>query len=266
MLAACAGLTAATPLTRQTEFKKPFVLDIGKCDKNTEECQGTFKYCRYELYRFEESFKDPAECLASREPGPMPLKLFWQPGKSTLKNCGPGDGASTKRNSEPCVGTLEYCQKGHYTAYDESFGSADECIASRQDPALKPFLVGAKNDFGKCGYDLHRQKGHSEPCVGTTRYCARGYWREYKEEQYANEEGCLIARSPPFGTAKPFNTKSQLSLDDSSPSLTFTYATSQSSSDNWIGIWPEDDTQAPTWGSITWDYARESSGSLQLTP
>ncbi|KAM3557711.1 hypothetical protein MY1884_004369 [Beauveria asiatica] len=62
------------------------------------------------------------------------------------------------------------------------------------------------------------------------------------------------------------NTKGQLSLDGSSPPLTFKYATSQSSSDNWIGIWPEDDTQAPTWGSITWDYARESSGSLQLTP
>ncbi|PMB67693.1 putative endo-1,3(4)-beta-glucanase [Beauveria bassiana] len=63
------------------------------------------------------------------------------------------------------------------------------------------------------------------------------------------------------------DTKDQLSLDSSSSSaLTFKYATSQSSSDNWIGIWPEDDKQAPTWGSITWDYAKESSGSLTLTP
>ncbi|KAM3501336.1 hypothetical protein MY10362_005625 [Beauveria mimosiformis] len=63
------------------------------------------------------------------------------------------------------------------------------------------------------------------------------------------------------------NTKSQLSLDSSSSSaLTFKYATSQSSSDNWIGVWPEDDTQAPTWGSTTWKYAKESSGSLKLTP
>ncbi|KAM3429226.1 hypothetical protein MY4824_008373 [Beauveria thailandica] len=63
------------------------------------------------------------------------------------------------------------------------------------------------------------------------------------------------------------DTKGQLSLDSSSSSaLTFKYATSQSSSDNWIGIWPEDDTQAPTWGSTTWDYAKESSGSLKLTP
>ncbi|KAM3462442.1 hypothetical protein MY5147_009822, partial [Beauveria neobassiana] len=58
----------------------------------------------------------------------------------------------------------------------------------------------------------------------------------------------------------------QLSLDGSSPPLTFKYATSQPSSDNWIGIWPEDNTQAPTWGSTTWDYAKESLGSLQLTP
>ncbi|KAF1731227.1 putative endo-1,3(4)-beta-glucanase [Beauveria bassiana] len=63
------------------------------------------------------------------------------------------------------------------------------------------------------------------------------------------------------------DTKGQLSLDSSSSSaLTFKYATSQSSSDNWIGIWPEDDTQAPTWGSTTWDYAKESSGSLTLAP
>ncbi|KAM3463279.1 hypothetical protein MY5147_009691 [Beauveria neobassiana] len=62
------------------------------------------------------------------------------------------------------------------------------------------------------------------------------------------------------------NTKGQLSLDGSSPSLTFKYATKKSASDNWIGIWPEDDTQAPTWGSTSWDYAKESSGSLLLTP
>ncbi|EJP66260.1 Concanavalin A-like lectin/glucanase [Beauveria bassiana ARSEF 2860] len=63
------------------------------------------------------------------------------------------------------------------------------------------------------------------------------------------------------------DTKGQLSLDSSSSSaLTFKYATSQSSSDNWIGIWPEDDTQAPTWGSTTWDYAKESSGISTLAP
>ncbi|KAK8142322.1 hypothetical protein G3M48_008991 [Beauveria asiatica] len=203
MLVAGAGLTAATPLIRHTEYKKPFVFDIGKCDKNTEDCQGTFKYCRDHLYQFVESFEDPAECLASREPGPMPLKPFWQSDKRTLTNCGLGDGGSTKRNSEPCVGTIEYCQKGHYTAHHESFGSADECVASRQDPALRPFIVGASaNNFGRCGYWPNRQKKHSEPCVGTTRYCARGYWREYNEEQYVNEKECLEARNPQFAPAK----------------------------------------------------------------
>ncbi|KAM0665970.1 hypothetical protein ACQRIU_005314 [Beauveria bassiana] len=63
------------------------------------------------------------------------------------------------------------------------------------------------------------------------------------------------------------DTEGQLSLSSSSSSaLTFNYATSQSSSDNWIGIWPEDDTQAPTWGSTTWDYAKASSGTLTLAP
>ncbi|KAM3542855.1 hypothetical protein ARSEF1564_004236 [Beauveria bassiana] len=62
------------------------------------------------------------------------------------------------------------------------------------------------------------------------------------------------------------NTPGQLLLDSCSPSLTFKYATSQSSSDNWIGVWPEDDAQAPTWGSAAWDYAKESSGFLRIAP
>ncbi|EJP61245.1 Concanavalin A-like lectin/glucanase [Beauveria bassiana ARSEF 2860] len=62
------------------------------------------------------------------------------------------------------------------------------------------------------------------------------------------------------------DTQSQLSLDGSSPSFTFDYATSQSSSDNWIGIWPEDDTQAPQSGSVAWEYVTQSSGSIRVTP
>ncbi|KAM3428743.1 hypothetical protein MY4824_008654 [Beauveria thailandica] len=61
-------------------------------------------------------------------------------------------------------------------------------------------------------------------------------------------------------------TQGQLLLDPNGPSFTFDYATSQPSSDNWIGVWPEDDTQAPTWGSITWDYAKENSGSIRIPP
>ncbi|KAM3547483.1 hypothetical protein ARSEF4850_010000 [Beauveria asiatica] len=62
------------------------------------------------------------------------------------------------------------------------------------------------------------------------------------------------------------NTQGQLSLDGNGPLFTFSYTTSQPSSENWIGIWPEGNTQAPTWGSTTWDYAKDSSGSLQITP
>ncbi|KAM3502187.1 hypothetical protein MY11210_009144 [Beauveria gryllotalpidicola] len=61
-------------------------------------------------------------------------------------------------------------------------------------------------------------------------------------------------------------TQGQLLLDPNGPSFTFNYATSQPSSDNWIGVWPEDDTQAPTWGSITWNYAKENSGSIRIPP
>ncbi|PMB63481.1 hypothetical protein BM221_010702 [Beauveria bassiana] len=58
----------------------------------------------------------------------------------------------------------------------------------------------------------------------------------------------------------------RLSLDSRSPLLTFEYGTSQPSRNNWIGVWPKDDAQAPTWGSAAWDYAQESSGSLRITP
>ncbi|KAM3548281.1 hypothetical protein ARSEF4850_009503, partial [Beauveria asiatica] len=61
-------------------------------------------------------------------------------------------------------------------------------------------------------------------------------------------------------------TQGQLLLDPNSPSFTFNYTTSQPSSDNWIGVWPEDDTQAPIWGSITWDYVKENSGTIQIPP
>ncbi|KAM3521142.1 hypothetical protein MY4038_009166 [Beauveria bassiana] len=76
----------------------------------------------------------------------------------------------------------------------------------------------------------------------------------------------VLASLPSFDYSPAPNTQDQLSLDPNGPLLTFDYATSQPSSDNWIGIWPEDDTQAPTWGSTTWDYAKENAGSLQLTP
>ncbi|KAM3431128.1 hypothetical protein NHJ13734_007427 [Beauveria thailandica] len=49
-------------------------------------------------------------------------------------------------------------------------------------------------------------------------------------------------------------TQSQLILDPNGPSFTFDYATTQPSNDNWIR------------GSITWDYAKENSGSIRIPP
>ncbi|OAA52132.1 Concanavalin A-like lectin/glucanase [Cordyceps fumosorosea ARSEF 2679] len=60
--------------------------------------------------------------------------------------------------------------------------------------------------------------------------------------------------------------QNQLSLDGSSPSFTFNYATSQASGDNWIGIWPAGDAKAPQSGSSAWAYASKSSGSVLITP
>ncbi|KAM3427707.1 hypothetical protein NHJ13734_008889 [Beauveria thailandica] len=86
--------------------------------------------------------------------------------------CGLGDGGSTKRNLEPCVGTIEYCQKGHYTAYHESFGSADECVRVLAKQAEE--TLGAV-----CGHD-------SVLCQGILE----------------GEKECLKARNPQFAPAK----------------------------------------------------------------
>ncbi|KAK8142588.1 hypothetical protein G3M48_008534 [Beauveria asiatica] len=271
IMAAGAGLAAATPLrVRQTESKRPFVQpaddnDLAKCGnvlflKNTEymseECAGTLEYCQKGYYaKFDESFGSAEECVASREPAPLkpfkqpddsvqscgnpsfrgnteykseacvgtlnycqkgyytqfkesfssakecvasrepaPLKPFKQPDNSinSVKSCG-----NTKGESEACVGTLEYCQKGYYAQFNESFGSAEECVASRESALLKPFKQ-PDNSVDSCGIPSFRgnTQGHSEPCVGTVMYCSKGYWAEYKEESFASEEECLKARNP----------------------------------------------------------------------
>ncbi|KGQ03321.1 hypothetical protein BBAD15_g11448 [Beauveria bassiana D1-5] len=124
------------------------------------------------------------------------------------------------------------------------------------------FLDG--KNIGKCVWDrtpkvqqLHKP-GLGEYCTLEPNNCANGLVCE----SLLFLDGKNIGKCVWNRTQKD----QQLSLDGSSPPLTFKYATSQPSSDNWIGIWPEDNTQAPTWGSTTWDYAKESLGSLQLTP
>lgn len=223
MMTAAAGLAAATSLrVRQTESKRPFVQPAEKRDPvkcgyslfggntqdKSEACVGTLKYCQKGFYaQFDERFGSAEECVASRQPAPpAPLLPFKQPDNAT-KSCGNAlvDG-NTRDKSETCVGTLNYCQKGFYAQFGESFGSAEECVGSRQDPSLKPFLSGTnRSNASACGASLFggNKMGHSEPCVGTIMYCSKGYWAEYKEESFASEEECLKARNPEFAAPKP---------------------------------------------------------------
>ncbi|KAM3518027.1 hypothetical protein MY4038_010198 [Beauveria bassiana] len=164
--------------------------------------------------------------------------------------------------------------------------------ASSQDTKPKaklPWVDRDTIDF-KCRETYYRMFGASpasgetvnEVC-GTETFCKAfdlpnwsGMLRKLAENYgFANTQACfdahdseptVDAQEAPKDQSEPSAKLPWIEYDKSSPSLTFKYATSQSSSDNWIGIWPEDDTQAPTWGSTTWDYAKESSGSLQLTP
>ncbi|KAM3458689.1 hypothetical protein MY3296_000447 [Beauveria thailandica] len=220
IMAAGAGLAAATPLhVRQTESKRPFVQpadhnDIGKCGDlhdplvggntkdESEACVGTLNYCQKGYYaKFNESFGSAKECVASREPAPpAPLKPFKKPDDSN-ESCD-----NTVYKSEACVGTLNYCQNGYYEQFNESFGSAEECVGSRRNPSLKPFFSRAKQyDLSACGSPTLRgnTQRHSEPCVGTVMYCSKGYWAEYKEEYFASEEECLKSRDREFAPPKP---------------------------------------------------------------
>ncbi|KAM3516826.1 hypothetical protein NHJ13051_009543 [Beauveria bassiana] len=156
--------------------------------------------------------------------------------------------------------------------------------AASQDTKPKaklPWVDRDTIDF-KCRETYQRMFGASpasgetvnEVC-GTENFCKAFDLPDWSDELkklaeiygFANTQACFDAHdSEPKDQSEPSAKLPWIEYDKSSPSLTFKYATSQSSSDNWIGIWPEDDTQAPTWGSTTWDYAKESSGSLQLTP
>ncbi|KAJ6782328.1 hypothetical protein PWT90_07800 [Aphanocladium album] len=60
--------------------------------------------------------------------------------------------------------------------------------------------------------------------------------------------------------------QSKLLLDGSGSLFTFNYETSRPSGDNWIGIWADNDAQAPQSSSTAWAYADKSSGSVRVTP
>ncbi|KAM3496990.1 hypothetical protein MY10362_009641 [Beauveria mimosiformis] len=88
---------------------------------------------------------------------------------------------------------------------------------------------------------------------------------KYKAYLLSNDR-TVLASLPSFDYNPTSNTQDQLSLDGSGPSLTFDYATSQPSSDNWIGVWPDSDAQAPQSGSVAWEYVTQSSGSIHIPP
>ncbi|KAM0742193.1 hypothetical protein ACQRIT_002370 [Beauveria bassiana] len=182
------------------------------------------------------------------------------------------------------------------------FASTQACFdAHEQKPAASsrdtkpkaklPWVDRDTIDYGKCMETYRRLFEASPPSgetvnkvCGTENFCEAFNPADLSEKEYkklaeiygfASTQACfdahdseptVDAQEAPKDQSEPSAKLPWVEYDKSSPSLTFKYATSQSSSDNWIGIWPEDDTQAPTWGSTTWDYAKESSGSLQLTP
>ncbi|PQK14416.1 hypothetical protein BB8028_0004g13460 [Beauveria bassiana] len=191
-------------------------------------------------------------------------------------------------------------QKDELKKLTEIYGFANHqaCFnAHEQKPAASsqgtkpksklPWVNRDTIDIGKCLDTLGRMSPPSGETInqvcGTKNFCEKfnpADWSKQKDELkklteiygFANHQACFDAHAAassqeaPKDQSEPSAKLPWVEYDKSSPSLTFKYATSQSSSDNWIGIWPEDDTQAPTWGSTTWDYAKESSGSLQLTP
>lgn len=154
LISALATASLAGPIeTRQS--KKPFIEPIyddfwDKCDniytsgqgkppRNSEACQGTRDYCTRKLYEaMGEHFESPKACIDS--PGPPPFK---EPAamEKKVEFCGTDSkfaGDAWRATSEPCLGTVEYCNKKHYEDTAETYETSDQCIAVRQKTNPEP--------------------------------------------------------------------------------------------------------------------------------
>lgn len=77
----------------------------------------------------------------------------------------------------------------------------------RQTESKRPFVQPAEdNDFGKCGNPLFggNTLNKSEACVGTLKYCQKGYYAQ-SGESFGSAEACVASREPaPPAPLKPF--------------------------------------------------------------
>ncbi|KAM3519298.1 hypothetical protein MY4038_009820 [Beauveria bassiana] len=64
---------------------------------------------------------------------------FVRPAKGSSDACGVALIINRpERHSEACVGTRRYCRERFYAEFGESFGSAQECLDSREQPSQRP--------------------------------------------------------------------------------------------------------------------------------
>ncbi|RDA82588.1 hypothetical protein CP532_0915 [Ophiocordyceps camponoti-leonardi (nom. inval.)] len=105
------------------------------CGLDLEECYGTLKWCLKELYkRDNKDFENPKACMLSRKNHPAFVDEFmvWKKPSSEY----PGCIETTARDRfafEACVGTEYFCDKNHYSDFDEEFENAEACKQSRSD-------------------------------------------------------------------------------------------------------------------------------------
>lgn len=140
---ALATVSLAGPVETE-QGKKPFIdplynsfgpkclADNAEFPRDSEACLGTRDYCGWKKYEaMGEHFDSPKSCMDSRQP-----PLFKEPaseenqanfceGNPTFK------GDAWRATTEPCLGTVAYCNKKAYEGTGETYDNPDECITLR---------------------------------------------------------------------------------------------------------------------------------------
>lgn len=115
--------------------------------------------------------------------------------------------AKYAKDSEFCLGTVEWCTKGHY---GDAFNSPRACLDSRQPLFMPRVTSDAYQDVcvGNAKFSGDTWRYSSEACLGTVLYCSYKHY-EKAGESFANPQECLDSRWDPSTSCEANSTTGQ---------------------------------------------------------